>query len=1230
MIPNTMKPISGTIGQELFVSHSPHRTIVEKIDYSRAFSVLRLLDTFRMAVQPGKLLLALLMVIVISLGGLLMDAVVGGHVLGGEFGAYQRSKHVDAFLQWRDKARLSHNAKLKNILDAAGIPAEQATPIVEGRHWDQAIKAVSAHFDTMLLQDDEQLGRQRAMVVQLRDEHLSQLDTFKPRGVFATALRETMTAFSNFALAAVQFRWGFSQLGPDGLLEPNSAIGSLRTLFVTLPTWLWHGHWHYLGGFMVLTLLACSLIGGAISRQAVLETATQVHASAGDSLRYTLDRSGTYLFAPIIPLIIAGFFALMMSLAGMVFYGAPILDAIGGLLFVFGLAGGFVVTFMLVLWIGGVHLVYPALGAEGTDALDAVSRSFSYVLARPLRMIGYSFFSIVYGAATYLFVGLFIFVTLWLTHLLVGAWVTRETEIGMSFFSSIFPQPEFGKTIYKPEFAQLSASGKIAAVLTMAWVYIVIGIIPAFAMSFYFSSYGVIYLLMRRSCDGTDITEVFESNLPGTGNVSGADTAASDTESRDESDHAEQAAWKSAFNRTSATQVPRTTGPGPSSSQTNIAAMQSTPTQASPRAVETDSQSSDSAASTPNEEQSDEEPGKPASSPFANRLHQITQGMPLGEAPQAPSTEQDSSETPDTPDDEVSVPNEPSADSDDDQPADSPVNANPEDGEEHEGTDGTSDEPLIRESEADQEPTDDQNEPFALEENQTEQEAELPAYEESEPLTEQPVDVSDQAVAEEPAIESDDLDDQMEPEAAVTDEEVEDEASDEPANDASPTEQESVPEEPASDSTPEHLIDDSDTSESEVVDVAPEPNSSSTTSLEEADEPAEEQTELDESTGDLPETPDDTPTDDSQAEVQDTAIEDADQPESTGPEVDKLPEHPVAADTDNDSVDFESNTEPVDDSDAPTDESATSDATDVDDDAGADADGVEADSQPTPSPYYTPAESELPASDSGSDEAAVTSHDTTQSTPAEDHVYIPEEVVEIEPDLFDQDSNPLEVMDLAASDEAETATTDTPSDSPEEIEGHQVIHEPEVIETPDDSEPDSSEPESSDDAYPDDASTTPAEPAEPEVADLENQAVTISNYDRPDAEYADIEADEADLRTLDVDSIGEIKPVLSQWDGLSQSPGPDDDPMTYPTSDPHDMLDQPEEESIDNESDLLFELEETTISPSHDEPIANDSPPGVQPDDESIDDYRSGNEHDPMDDDDSTPPSAPRVAPWGR
>src|SRR6185437_13538357 len=111
----------------------------------------------------------------------------------------------------------------------------------------------------------------------------------------------------------------------------------------------------------------------------------------------------------------------------------PVVNVVMTALFVVILAAGFVMTLVLLGTFGGFNLMYPTIAVEGSDSFDAISRSFSYVFARPWRMLFYTLVAIVYGALTYLFVRFFIWLMLALTHFFVSWWLTAKGRPGQVF-----------------------------------------------------------------------------------------------------------------------------------------------------------------------------------------------------------------------------------------------------------------------------------------------------------------------------------------------------------------------------------------------------------------------------------------------------------------------------------------------------------------------------------------------------------------------------------------------------------------------------------------------------------------------------------------------------------------------------------------------------------------------------------------------------------------------------
>ncbi len=161
---------------------------------------------------------------------------------------------------------------------------------------------------------------------------------------------------------------------------------------------------------------------------------------------------------------------------------------------------------------GGFNLMYPTIAVEGSDSFDAISRSFSYVYARPWRMLFYTLVAILYGALCYVFVRYFIAIMLILTHHFVGAGMFVNVDgsrVPLDLWNTMWPAPETHGFTYDVDWLTLGPAQSLAAFLVSFWVYITVGMLGAFAISFYFSANTIIYYLMRREVDATELDDVY-------------------------------------------------------------------------------------------------------------------------------------------------------------------------------------------------------------------------------------------------------------------------------------------------------------------------------------------------------------------------------------------------------------------------------------------------------------------------------------------------------------------------------------------------------------------------------------------------------------------------------------------------------------------------------------------------------------------------------------------------
>jgi hypothetical protein len=187
-----------------------------------------------------------------------------------------------------------------------------------------------------------------------------------------------------------------------------------------------------------------------------------------------------------------------------------------GVLFFLAVLVGLLVAFLLIGSVAGSPLMYPTIAVEGSDSFDAISRSFSYVFARPWRSILYGTVALFHGAVCYLFVRLFAYVALAATHTFVnwGIWTGGDKIAdGATRLDVLWSAPTF-ESLHAWSWTAMTTAERLAAVLVAFWVHLVIGGVAAFLLSYLASSTTVIYTLLRRKVDATDLDDVYVEEGP--------------------------------------------------------------------------------------------------------------------------------------------------------------------------------------------------------------------------------------------------------------------------------------------------------------------------------------------------------------------------------------------------------------------------------------------------------------------------------------------------------------------------------------------------------------------------------------------------------------------------------------------------------------------------------------------------------------------------------------------
>jgi hypothetical protein len=549
--------------------------VIRGINWRETFPFTQIFRAFRVAIHPTKLILALVALLALYAGGRVLDliwpvqsrAIPGavstdrippGFIPGDRAGTGLTVDHtgeVRMFEGYRpdrrsatanfDELRKKRRVEIEDeyvrlVKDDLKLTTDEAAARNEARRGGNLAAVKQALVKTR----DEQVAtaeKARASALQAAKtpaERAAAEEAYQTaaRVAYVTASRRYESAravkgegifdqFFNYEVAQVNgvvgavlandWLGGFADNQPtrvDAAARPRPGVfQAISNFFVTGPWWLVRHHTWYFVLFALLFSIVWSIFGGAIARIAAVHVARDEKITLSQALRFSTAKFPSFVFAPIIPLLIVLVVGLVVMLGGFVGNIPVIGPILVGLLFFLALAAGFVMTLVLLGTAGGFNLMYPTIAVEGSDSFDAISRSFSYVYARPWRMLFYTLLAVLYGALCYVFVRLFLTIMLTLTHHFVGAGMFKEIagNVPIDLWNTMWPAPNGQQLPYNLDTLALGPAQSLGAFLVAMWVYLTIGLLGAFAISLYFSANTIIYFLMRREVDATELDDVY-------------------------------------------------------------------------------------------------------------------------------------------------------------------------------------------------------------------------------------------------------------------------------------------------------------------------------------------------------------------------------------------------------------------------------------------------------------------------------------------------------------------------------------------------------------------------------------------------------------------------------------------------------------------------------------------------------------------------------------------------
>ncbi|MHC4792385.1 MAG: hypothetical protein ACYS8Y_13325, partial [Planctomycetota bacterium] len=261
---------------------------------------------------------------------------------------------------------------------------------------------------------------------------------------------------------------------------------------------------------ILIELAIIAVAGGAICRLAALQFARGEKPGVGEALHFSSRKFFSLFATPLVPVLIIaaiGFFLLLIGLIGNIRWFGELIVALSVCP---ALIAGMVAAFLIIGVAAGFNLMFPSIAYDGSDCFDAISRSFSYVYSRPWQMGFYSAVAVIYGALCYVFVRFFAFLLLWAPHrfLPLGIWAQASSKQADKLVT-IWPEPRFMRLYGTPGWAEMNWSELVAAFIIHLLCLVIIGLLVAFLISFYFSANTIIYSLLRKCVDNTALDEVY-------------------------------------------------------------------------------------------------------------------------------------------------------------------------------------------------------------------------------------------------------------------------------------------------------------------------------------------------------------------------------------------------------------------------------------------------------------------------------------------------------------------------------------------------------------------------------------------------------------------------------------------------------------------------------------------------------------------------------------------------
>lgn len=340
--------------------------------------------------------------------------------------------------------------------------------------------------------------------------------------------------------------WVNAVHGKNDFTWVDTSARSASEVFDSAREWLVHGPvmiWTYFTrpfiamfdskltptGFLFLLLcgvwelLVWGLFGGAITRIAALKFTRDEAPGLIAALKHAFSKWPSYGLPPLVAMAGASVFAIQLVLLGVIMR-IDVLAFVAALFWPIVILLGLMMAVLLIGALVGWPLMWATVSVEGTDAFDALSRSYAYVYHRPWRLLWYALFALFLAIVSMFVVKLFAS-----SAIALGNWSidwgldnpTMRTVVAPEPAANTAPKIDFTPGVAAPadpdiptlepmeEAPEMSRTLAATRSIIGFWKAAVAVLVAGYQAGFLWVAAVGIYLLLRRDIDGVQTGEVF-------------------------------------------------------------------------------------------------------------------------------------------------------------------------------------------------------------------------------------------------------------------------------------------------------------------------------------------------------------------------------------------------------------------------------------------------------------------------------------------------------------------------------------------------------------------------------------------------------------------------------------------------------------------------------------------------------------------------------------------------